>query len=934
MRRVETKDMLIYYPEGSRHEVDRLAPRFQYCVDQLKTFVPLKEKLRIVMPRVAYNNAYVPQAFLPHVALPTYNTLELFGLMGLQPDPAAIACHEFVHYMQRIQLNGIWEDFQTLFGYSLTPQSGLDSWFWEGLAVYYETKLQKGMGRLRAPYIRGLFAAAYAGEPIDGGDLSNHKRIVPTGGQYLLGAQFVDYLARRYGEEKLWDVMMRQSDELVPVVGVNLRFEHAYGKTLSALIDEFSSYVKERYPSHPKPSTQRTLLNLEQDARYVRSPLGYEALFRSGVDQPPTLTIRAPNGALLVEKRLVDTLQPRVLVSPSVHMMSGASFTSDHRFLYFVMVDSGFTVPVSRLIRIDVHSGKTEQVEKNLRGMGGSISPDGKRYYFVTSHGDRFDLAYFDIETHRTHILLTPPRGSYIHSPRVSPDGSKIAATVSEPSGFFVRVYEVRTAAMTRDRVPVAGDQFLPSWQGNDALVFSAPYQGLFQIYRYALGSSSPVRITNAPYLAYEPFADSQSVRFLNRQGFHWSLDAVQYRKQPGDAAIIVAEDDGRKPIDSKAEGVAQAIEPKPAKIEKDQPYSHLDRFFIPELRGPMFGAVGSTSTRLGVGASGGDMLGFHRWGLMGLYDFKAEEFSGSFQYLNRMWAPFDIALGASHDATFSVVDFSGVEFDQIRRSNQVYLKVSALFFETITAGAGFRFVDYQRDVEAPVDTQRKALGGGTFLLNYFGVEATPYVGIRRGIQWTLEGGHYPDISNTLQQSLTDLRANLALTTPLPLWARHTLTLSATGRSLFGTPEAERMLQVGGIVAGQELTSESVGAVGSPFLPNAVVFDEPVRGYETLALLGQSFAGGELSYRAPLIFDVGSASTASVLPSVFFRQLTLQLFANAGTVWSANRRNLYAVGSSLRAETFFWSVPINITAQVAKRLAQDEAWSGLVYIGL
>ena len=51
--------------------------------------------------------------------------------------------------------------------------TGLESWFWEGLAVYYETKLQKGTGRLASLLWNGTFAAGVA----DGLGYGNYSKL-------------------------------------------------------------------------------------------------------------------------------------------------------------------------------------------------------------------------------------------------------------------------------------------------------------------------------------------------------------------------------------------------------------------------------------------------------------------------------------------------------------------------------------------------------------------------------------------------------------------------------------------------------------------------------------------------------------------------------------------------------------------------------------
>ena len=51
----------------------------------------------------------------------------------------SVACHELTHYVQAEQIAGLPWLVNAALGQALTPQVGLDRWFSEGLAVYYET---------------------------------------------------------------------------------------------------------------------------------------------------------------------------------------------------------------------------------------------------------------------------------------------------------------------------------------------------------------------------------------------------------------------------------------------------------------------------------------------------------------------------------------------------------------------------------------------------------------------------------------------------------------------------------------------------------------------------------------------------------------------------------------------------------------------------
>ena len=263
MRRLETDDLLVYYPQGREVEAWRFLTRIEGCVDHLRARRPHPQQRLESEDRRDPARAGVQQRVrhAPHLGyetlavVPTYDTLDMFSLeMGLPPDPAVIGCHEITHYVQFQQIAGFaW--FWNLFGQVYTPQIGFDAWFAEGLAVYYETKLQPGSGRLAWPYWRGSFAAGFAGKRFHGGDLSVAQRDFYAGSYYLNGSQFVRFLADKYGEDKLWKLIGVQGRSIFFPLWVNLRFWQAYDKTLSTLIGEFADEVATNLPARDRPLT-------------------------------------------------------------------------------------------------------------------------------------------------------------------------------------------------------------------------------------------------------------------------------------------------------------------------------------------------------------------------------------------------------------------------------------------------------------------------------------------------------------------------------------------------------------------------------------------------------------------------------------------------------------------------------------------------------
>jgi hypothetical protein len=582
MRRLETERLYLYYPASRREEALRVAERLEGCADALQRRTRIissytRAKMVVVMPEVAFNNAFVsgPNAGQePYSVIPTFNTFDFTTELGLPADPSYVGCHEIVHYVHLLQVGGAWRWLNEVLGNLLSPQYGLDGWFIEGLATYYESRLQPGVGRMAWPAWRGMFHAGVAGRGVDGGDLSVYKRASQWGNSYHVGSFFIEFLVERYGEDKLWRLIGVQGRSFFFPGWVSLRFQYVYGKTLSALIDEFSAWTAGRFPARPRPPSQRRIRGIGLNGRYARAGDGTEAVIAHALDLPPRLLIYDRDGALVRTHHLTEVVPPRRLTGAVPVLVSGMSFTADSRKLYFSVLDQGNTFAVVHLVEYDVGSGDLRVVHRDLNGIGGAISADGARYFFSRTEGDRMDLAVLERATGRVSTLVQARPRTYILGPRPSPDGARLVASVFDPDhGFQLHVFDAATGA-DLGRVQLDGVYaYDPSFTDDGRIVFLAEDQGRFQVFVHDPATATTTRVTDAPYLAFAPRAQGNTVRFLNREGWGWTLDETAL--PPPAAAPPVPAEPAPEPAPAPAEpAVAEPapVEPAPAEPAVAEP--------------------------------------------------------------------------------------------------------------------------------------------------------------------------------------------------------------------------------------------------------------------------------------------------------------------------------------------------------------------------
>src|SRR5262249_28848017 len=246
-----------------------LIQRLDTCVELLRRNRQSgteRAKVLAYLTTANFDNAYVQAQVggLPiQMVLAHHFTTEFFNLLEIGVNNVDdVACHEATHYVQFQEVDELWYYLNLAFGDLLDPNIATESYFLEGLATYYEGRLERDTGRPHSPIWRGLFESGVAlrkGE-IYPGDLSPAQReLLPFGGNYLVGMHFIEWLAPPYGTERWWALTAVKGGAWFPILGVVFRFMWVYEKGRGELAEEWRETLRPSGPWRERPPAQKVL---------------------------------------------------------------------------------------------------------------------------------------------------------------------------------------------------------------------------------------------------------------------------------------------------------------------------------------------------------------------------------------------------------------------------------------------------------------------------------------------------------------------------------------------------------------------------------------------------------------------------------------------------------------------------------------------------
>ncbi len=247
---------------------------------------------------------------------------------------------------------------------------------------------------------------------------------------YKQGQAMVKYIAEKYGEEKLGEILRKGKIHLT----MKRTLKETLGITEEEFWEDFSKEMKRRY--WPEIANRKDPDEIAKQLTHARKDGSY-------FNEKPAFS---PEGDKI------------------------AIFTDKSDYTEIVLISAIDGKHVSRLVK-SARSGDLESLHSYVSGI--SFSPDGESITFVGKSGGKESLFLYSVRKKKTYRKKELDYYNVL-SPSWSPDGKKIAFSALEGFKRDLFVYDIEkdiVTQLTDDRY----DDIDPSWTlDNNKLVFSS----------------------------------------------------------------------------------------------------------------------------------------------------------------------------------------------------------------------------------------------------------------------------------------------------------------------------------------------------------------------------------------------------------------------------------------------------------------------------
>ena len=830
-----------------------------------------------------------------------------------------LVAHEYTHILHLDTISGIPYWYNRVFGKIWSPNQIQPRWFIEGIATYEETK-RSSSGRVRsAIFDMYLRMAVLSGKPIGLDGMSTGPLAWPQGNTvYLYGSHFLDYIADRYGDDKMKAISHEYGKQPVPF-GLNRAVLRATGKDYVTLYDEWVEHMRAKYR-----------LEVAQVERRGRRE-GRQLTFNGQSNASPRYTMddreivwaqadgRGPADYKIVASGKDVSAARRLAKVESAGALSmlpdGSGMVIERGGVWRTYYDFG------DLWQLDFASKELTRLTRGVRAADPAVSPDGKQVAFTVNGRSHLRLAIMDRRADAPARIVWEGQGRFdqAFTPAWSPDGRRLVFSAWTKGGYrdlwLLDVASGQAAPLMHDRA-VDGD---PVWSPDGRWIyFSSDRTGIYNLYAMSPDTRELWQVTNVVGGAFTPDVSHEGTHLVYMGYDNLGFQLFEMRVDPDTWLRPEVYVDDRPDSMDIPDGEVWMSRPRPYRaLESLAPES-----WSIELATDSFGSAVSVTT------SGGDAVGHHGWTLGATLGLERGDVSfGAAWGYARLWPSLRISGGRSLSRPGGLV-YAGVNnrYTEELWSGAASIGLPVLRTQELGGDLSFAYnIDWLRNTtgmppplpDVPVTRlpEEGVIAGASVRWSMTNTRRATFVnGPIEG--YSLSTGlrvNHPWLGSTFESAELSYRWQIFEQMP---WAwGHTATFRINGAI-----ETTNRLRDGPFVIGGVGTQDVVSSIVDGLRAGTNV----LHGYKPGLLRGRQSHLAELEYRFPLLTIEKGWLT---LP-FYFRRLHASAFVDAAyagendTFDGAQIRT--SVGATLRLDAVFgFYEPGTFELGAARGLADD-----------
>ncbi|WP_038250706.1 BamA/TamA family outer membrane protein [Ghiorsea bivora] len=529
--------------------------------------------------------------------------------------------HEFVHTLHLDKARGGPKNIRNVFGRILLafPNVFMPAWMHEGLATYYETDKKLGIGRGQSVYFQMMMRMEVdAGiKPVKQINQLNTLWPLATS-RYLYGVYFYQFIADTYGEDTLPKIVETYSDHWLPFA-INDLYEDVLGKDMTAIWDEFETYVNAKFQSQ--------ITHIKQQGLYEGERLSQTGDFKSSVLQADDGRIFYVSDNLENGAKLKKIYQGK---SRTLLELNAGARLDWHEQAGLLMTQPDICDNANRyydIYRVDA-DGDSKQLTHCQRYIFAAWSPDGSRIAAVKNYRGQHAIHLLDAKGKLLQVLWQGHDDETLSGLDWSADGKLLVSSVwRKNSGWDVETFDVTNQSWVKitDDILVETDARFVG--GSHDIVYAAEHEGVYNIFKHEV-SGKVKQLTQVLGGAFAPF--------INQKG---QLLSIDYHAQGFDVYQL-----GQPLHQAVSFTKTASVFPYPQfpeqdiSISKPVPYSAWDSAlptsWLPNL------ALTNQGVELGAFVFGSDVLNRHNYSLYAGYQSLVSSPVFNLDYIYDGWYP------------------------------------------------------------------------------------------------------------------------------------------------------------------------------------------------------------------------------------------------------------------------------------------------------